>query len=69
MVRQGRLPERLRETLDAGFVGFRPKLIGLDERGQKRCQEPFNGEITREWKRKRCQEPFPEKNSGIWLSR
>ena len=31
-VRQGRIPERLRETSDACFVGFCPKLIGLDER-------------------------------------
>jgi len=38
MVRQGRVPERLGETSDARFVGFRPKLIGLDERVQDREQ-------------------------------
>ena len=38
MVRQGRVEERLGETSDARFVGFRPELIGLDERVQDREQ-------------------------------
>ena len=32
MVRQGRVQERLGETSEVRFVGFCPKLIGLDER-------------------------------------
>ena len=43
MVRQGRVRERLRETSDARWMGFRPKLIGLDERVEDRDQLSHGG--------------------------